>query len=175
MAIICYLALIGIYTRVSTDPIIFFASLVIAIVVVVAICLLIKRITERLFDKFTIFVIGIVYCLGLIILSVFGPTFIDRSISYHIAFYAAEENVVYIEDIEKEFSTDIFNKRIHDAITTGFLVRNQNGSLSPTLKAKILYHIMKPLGELTNSLDTYYDMKEEIRSDRSMESKIKGQ
>lgn len=164
LAVSLYLFGIGIYTRVSLNPIIFFASLIIAVVVVLIICLVIDKITKKLFDGFTIFVIGVVYYLGIVIIAVFGPTFIDRSISYHIAFYAAEEEIVYVEDIEEEFSTDIFDKRIHDAVTTGFLTMNEDGSMSPTFKAKAIYYILKPLGNLTGSMDTYYNMREEIQN-----------
>lgn len=126
------------------------------------ICLLFGRLAKDFFDKFTIFVIGLVYYLGLIIFAVFGPTFIDRSISYHLAFYAAEEGEVYIENIEQVFSRDIFEKRMHDAVETGFLEQNQDGSMSPTFKSKIMYDILKPIGEWTGTLDTYYKMKEEV-------------
>ena len=64
--------------------------------------------------------------------------------------------------IEKEFSKDIFDKRIHDAVSTGFLKQNKNGSVSPTIKSKIMYVILKPIGELTNSMDTYYEMKKKV-------------
>lgn len=164
ITIVLYLIGIGIYTRVSDDPIIFFASLIIAIIIVIIVCMLMRKVTKQLFDAFTIFVMGIVYCMGIVILAVFGPTFIDRSISYHIAFYATEEDIVYVEDIEEAFSKDIFDKRMHDAVATGFLTLNKDGSMSPTFKAKAMYYILEPLGKLTGSIDTYYDMKAEIQN-----------
>ena len=63
----------------------------IGIIVVTVACLFIMKTAKGIYDKFTVFVTGIVYLLGVISISVFGPTFIDRSISYHIAFYAVEE------------------------------------------------------------------------------------
>ena len=127
ISVILFFLGIGIYTRISSNPIIFFASLVIGIISTVLSCFIIQKFSKKLFEKFTLFVIAIVYYLGIIILSVFGPTFIDRSISYHIAFYAAEKGEFYIQNIEKEFSKDIFDKRIHDAVSTGFLKQNKNG------------------------------------------------
>lgn len=161
-SVILFFLGIGIYTRISSNPIIFFASLVLGIISTVLSCFIIQKFSKKLFEKFTLFVIAIVYYLGIIILSVFGPTFIDRSISYHIAFYAAEKGEFYIQNIEKEFSKDIFDKRIHDAVSTGFLKQNKNGSVSPTIKSKIMYVILKPIGELTNSMDTYYEMKKKV-------------
>ena len=160
--VILYLLGIGIYTRISSNPIIFFASLIIGIFAVILNCIIIQKFSNKLFDSFTIFMIAIVYYFNVIILSTFGPTFIDRSISYHIAFYATEKKEFYIEDIEKEFSKDIFDKRISDAVSTGFLKQNKNGSVSPTIKSKIMYTVLKPIGEITNSMDTYYEMKKKI-------------
>lgn len=104
----------------------------------------------------------IVYFMGIIILTVFGPTFIDRSISYHIAFYAVDEQMVDIDEIKYEFSEEIFNKRIHDAIETGFIVEGPDGYYMPTWKSKVVTVILKPIGELTGSLDTYKVLKEKL-------------
>ena len=160
---VLYLLGIGIYTRVSKDPIIFFASMIMGIIAVAVVCFGIGMLKKKLFDRFTILMMSLVYFLGIVVLAVFGPTFIDRSISYHLAFYAVEENVVYVDAIEEEFSSAIFEKRVHDAVETGFLTLNDDGSMSPTLKAKLMYYVLRPLGELTGSMDTYYAMKEEVQ------------
>ena len=160
--IVIFLLGMGIYTRIYPNPIIFFASLILGMVSVILGCFIIQKLSKKLFDSFTIFTMSAVYYLGIIILSVFGPTFIDRSISYHIVFYAAEKEEFYVEDIEREFSKDIFNKRIYDAVATGFLKQNKNGSISPTIKSKIMYTILKPIGEVTNSMSTYYEMKKKV-------------
>lgn len=100
----------------------------------------------------------------MVILAVFGPTFIDRSISYHIAFYASDMGEVNIRDIEDEFSSAIFDKRIHDAVETGFIT--QEGDIfRPTAKAKIMTAILKPIGEITGSLETYNQMKESVQNE----------
>ena len=155
-----YLILIGIYTRISADPIIFFASLLIAVLVITIVGFILWH--SKLFDKFTLSMISLVYFMGIIILTVFGPTFIDRSISYHIAFYAVDEQRVNIDEIRQEFSEEIFDKRIHDAIETGFIEENEDGYYTPTLKAKIMTAILKPIGELTGSIGTYESLREEL-------------
>ena len=106
VALIAYLLLISVYTKISSDPIIFIASICLAIVIPIIICLCLKRIKNVTWDTFTILMVGIVYCMEIIIVAVFGPTFIDRSISYHVAFYAVEEEKFYMEDIEDAFSKD---------------------------------------------------------------------
>lgn len=162
-----YLCAIGIYTRVSKDPIIFFASIVIAIVTTIIICTVLYKFIRVNWDIFTTSMVGIVYFLGIMIIAIFGPTFIDRSISYHIAFYAVEEKNVNVEEMRKVFSEEIFEKRIHDAVATGFVNENQDKSLSPTIKAKIMYHVLEPIGELTDSLGTYESMKEKMSDEQN--------
>jgi hypothetical protein len=157
--ILLFIIGISIYTRIFSKPIIFFASLFIGIISVILNCFFIQKFSKNLFETFTLFIIGLVYYLGLILLSIFGPTFIDRSISYHIAFYAVEKKSFYVSDIEREFSKEIFDKRVHEAITTGFLKQNKNGSVSSTIKSKIMYVVLKPIGEITNSMVTYNEMK----------------
>lgn len=160
VCIVLYLLGVGIYTRISSDPIIFIASLFLAVGIPIAECFVLKFLKRDLFDGFTLGVICLVYAMGILVLSVFGPTFIDRSISYHIAFYAAEEGAVQISDIEEAYSKEIFDKRIHDAVVAGFVTQNEDGSLSPTLKAKVFYAVMAPIGKITNSMDSYYSLKE---------------
>nr|WP_326125945.1 hypothetical protein [uncultured Oscillibacter sp.] len=110
----------------------------------------------------------LVYLFGLILLSVFGPTFIDRSISYHIAFYAADEDEIDIGEMEEVFSKEIFEKRVHDAIVSGFIAETGNGTYAPTWKAKLMSTVLKPLGKLTGSLDTYSNMVDEIAASRRL-------
>lgn len=162
MAVICYLCFIGIYTRTVSDPIIFFASVIIAALVTLICCLFLCWKGKGLLDHFMVAMMGMVYFMGVVMLAVFGPTFIDRSISYHIAFYAADMGKVDIETIRDSFSDEIFDKRIHDAVAAG-VIKEDNGELVPTIKAEMITAVLKPLGKLTGSLDTYDGMKEEVK------------
>lgn len=154
-----YFLLIGIYTRISADPIIFFASLFIAVIVIVVSGIILWK--TGLFDPFTLSMVSLVYLMGILMLTVFGPTFIDRSISYHIAFYAVDEQKVDIDEMRQAFSQEIFDKRIHDAVETGFIVEKE-GFYAPTWKAKLMTFFLKPIGEMTGSLDTYKELKEKL-------------
>ena len=118
---------------------------------------------KALFPPFTAFLCSLVYFFGLVLLTTFGPVFIDRSISYPLAFYASEQGRIHIDDIREEFSSEIFEKRIHDAIETGFLKDNGDGSYSPSAKAKFMTMTLFPLGKLTGSLGTYESMKEKMK------------
>lgn len=115
-----------------------------------------------LFDFFTLSMICLVYLMGLIVLTTYGPTFIDRSISYHIAFYAADEEKIDIDEMRESFSEDIFDKRIHDAVETGFIVEGSDGYYTPTWKSKVMTGILKPIGKITGSLQTYEELREAL-------------
>lgn len=135
----------------------------IGIIVSIILCVIFYK--YKIYETFTIILIGINYFFIIFIFSVFGPVFIDRSISYHIAFYAVEKENIEIKKIEKSFGKDIFDKRISDAIRTGFIVENKQNKYHPSKKAKIMYNIMYPIGKMTNSLTTYENMKNKIMDD----------
>lgn len=160
ISILLYFVLIGIYTRCSDDPIIFFASLFIAVIVIIINGFLLRR--SGLFDAFTLSMICLVYFMGLIVLTTYGPTFIDRSISYHIAFYAADEEKIDIDEMRESFSEEIFDKRIHDAVETGFIEEGTDGYYTPTWKSKVITGLLKPIGRMTGSLHTYEELREAL-------------
>lgn len=103
--------------------------------------------------------------MGLVVLTTYGPTFIDRSISYHIAFYATDEEKVDIDEMREEFSEKIFDKRIHDAVETGFIEKGTDGYYTPTWKAKVMTSILKPIGKATGSLQTYEELREVLKNE----------
>lgn len=165
ISIILYFLFIGIYTRLSADPIIFFASLFIAVIIIAINGIILWK--TKLFDSFTLSMICLVYLMGIIILTTYGPTFIDRSISYHIAFYAADEETVDIDEIRQEFSEEIFNKRIHDAVETGFIEAGADGYYVPTWKARFMTSVLKPIGRITGSLSTYESLRRKLASEKN--------
>ncbi len=159
---VLYIAALGIYTRTVQKPIIFFASIVLDGMAVGIVCFAAQKIMSQVYDGFTVAMVAMVYFIAILFFAVFGPTFIDRSISYHIAFYAAEEESICGSEIEEAFSKEIFEKRLQDAVQTGFLQEQENGYYLPTWKSKVMANILIPLGKLTNSLDTYEQMKRKL-------------
>lgn len=113
-------------------------------------------------DSFIVTMIGLVYFFGVLIIAIFGPTFIDRSVSYHMAFLVTDRGEIDIREMEEKFSNSIYEKRINDAIKTGFIIEIENGKYAPTEKSKLMTFIFKPLGELTKSLDTYNNLVGDI-------------
>lgn len=166
LAIVSYICLVSLYVRIAADPIIFTASIAIAIITVLGCCVLLWKAGRGLFDSFSIGMAGLVYFMGILLLAVFGPTFIDRSISYHIAFYASDIGEVSPQEIKEVFSTEIFEKRMHDAVETGVL-KKEGHAFVPTWKAKFVTAVCKPLGEVTGSLETYNEMKDKVQKKKA--------
>ena len=111
------------------------------------------------YELFVSTLISLNLCLFLILFAVFGPVFIDRSISYHIAFIAAQEEHIYPHALEEKWKTMMMDKRMEDALSAGMLQKSPNGLYRGTGKAKRFTAFMMLLGKATRSLDTYEKMK----------------
>lgn len=87
--------------------------------------------------------------------AIFGPVFIDRSVSYHIAFLAVEEKSINPNKDFRNFSDVILQKRIKDAQTAGIILKKADGIYVPTRKAYFLYNLLVPIGTATDTLEEY--------------------
>lgn len=114
-----------------------------------------------------IFLMSVCMSLSIIVFAVFAPTFFDRSISYHMAFYATEAGSLKKSEIETVYAKRIFEKRFSDAERSGFITSTDGENFFPTTKAKIFTAISLWLGKATNSLQEYDDMKKELRANES--------
>ena len=92
--------------------------------------------------------------------NIFGPVFIDRSISYHLVFYAVKHGKLDPKDFERRLSGYVFSKRVEDALFAG-LLESRDGEVHPTDKAERFEWIFQTLGEMTGSLDNYQEMIKE--------------
>lgn len=164
--LLLYVLGIWLYTTLSAKPIIFFASCYLALVLAVATGWLILVLFRKIVDVFTVTLMSLCCAMIIILFAVFGPVFIDRSISYHIVFYATEHGTIRIDQMEQAFSHAIFSKRIDDAQAAGFITPNADGSFAPTMKAKLFTAIMVPLGKISHSLENYKSMTNAITYDR---------
>lgn len=157
-ALVLYLFSIFLYTNISAEPIIFFASGYLALLLAAVTGGLIFIFFRKAFDRFTIVLMSLCCALIIILFAIFGPVFIDRSISYHIVFYATEHGNIKADQLENTFSRATFDKRIKEAQAAGFIVPDDNGRFIPTPKAKLFSAIMKSLGKLSHTLENYQAM-----------------
>lgn len=165
--LLLYIVLIGVYARLSDAPMFFPASCVLAIALPLFDFLFLKKIIKENFDGFMIFLMSFCVSLSIIVFAVFAPTFFDRSISYHMAFYATEAGSLKKSEIETIYAKRIFEKRFSDAERSGFITSDDGENFYPTTKAKIFTAISLCLGKATNSLQEYEDMKKELQSNES--------
>lgn len=133
---------------------IFFVSSVLSVLIPIGTSFFVKKYSfiKSSFENFLVAVIGFFI---LFTFSVFGPVFIDRSISYHLVFYAVENGKIQEEVFQKQFADSVFQKRIHDAQMAQFLEKTPEGDYVPTRKAFIFSKIMKLIGNLSGSMDNY--------------------
>ena len=163
ICLILYLFGIRIYVNLSDDPIIFVASIVLAVLLPAVVYSVGYKFWKKAFDGYHIFLMYVSTVMLTVFLAVFGPVFIDRSISYHIAFYAAEQGEVNINEIRDEFSVEIFDKRIHDAQAVGAIEMKDDENFVPTAKAKFIWWFLGGMGKWSNTLGTYEEMKEKVQ------------
>lgn len=133
---------------------IFFVSTVLSALIPIGMVYFVKKYSfiKSSFENFLVAVIGFFV---LFTFSVFGPVFIDRSISYHLVFYAVENGAIQEDVFQKQFADSVFQKRIHDAQMAKFLEKTPEGTYVPTKKAFIFSGIMKLIGKLSGSMDNY--------------------
>ncbi|HIF35520.1 MAG TPA: hypothetical protein EYQ71_02460 [Candidatus Thioglobus sp.] len=122
-----------------------------------------KKYFQNEFDPFTTLVNATCIALVCLVFSVFSHVFIDRSISYHIAFYASQNKSINFKEFQAKTATFMYQKREKDAVSAGFIIKNPDGSYSPTLKATIFTTLMVFYGNLTNSLGDYNLLKDQMK------------
>ena len=139
----------------SLNKVLFFNSFLIALIVSVCFAYIWYVKNKNIFETFLCFLI---FALISINMSALAPVFIDRSLSVFTYFYAVENGIIpnniYNEKYFKEFSL----RRIEDANNMLFLKCNDNECI-PTIKSKLAYYILMPIGKITNSMKNYNEFK----------------
>ena len=154
---------IYIYSRISKNPILFFASVFLILIFAGLNYFLMKKYFQNEFDPFTALVNTTCIALVCLVFSVFSHVFIDRSISYHIAFYASQNKSIAFKEFQAKTATFMYQKREKDAVSAGFISKNTDGTYSPTLRATIFTKLMIFYGNLTNSLGDYNLLKDQMK------------
>ena len=154
---------INIYSTISNRPVLFFASVSLIVFFSIFNYFIFKKYFKNEFDSFAILINNICIALICLIFSVFSHVFIDRSLSYHIAFYASQNKSIDFKYFKDKTAKFVFEKREKDAVSAGFISKNTDGTYSPTLKATIFTKFMMFYGNLTNSLDDYNLLKGQMK------------
>ena len=122
-----------------------------------------KKYFQNEFDPFTTLANTACIALVCLVFSVVSHVFIDRSITYHIVFYASQNKSIDFKEFQAKTATFMYQKREKDAVSAGFIIKNPDGTYSPTLKANIFTTLMLFYGNLTNSLGDYNLLKDQMK------------
>ena len=156
-----YLVLLNITGTFADDVLFFRACLISLASAICSVAIWRKFVRGGEFESFLIYVCCV---LLLLVFTVFGPTFVDRSVSYHMVFLAAETEKLDMNVMEEIYSQDMLQKRVEDELKSGMICHMGDQVYGPTWKAKIATRLLKPIGYLTNTLDTYEQFKNEMET-----------
>ena len=115
---------------------------------------------SSIFDFFSAFLSTLSIASILVVFAVFGPIFIDRSISYHIILLASNNGSININKIEELTSRWVYKKRIEDALNLGLLEKVSDEEYKPTKKAIGMSESLIFIGKITNSLHSYSEIND---------------
>jgi hypothetical protein len=160
--LILYFAALYGFTTIVKSVLLFPVSVIIISVEFFLIWYIINKYFKPIFDNFTTFLISLCCAVTVLLFAVFGPVFIDRSISYQLVFYAVEEGQVNYRDFVKKSAAHVYSKRLSDAIASGFVEEVSPHVIRPTPKAHNFYSLMMTVGNLTNSLQDYQTLKASV-------------
>lgn len=133
----------------------FFTSTVVIALLTLAVFAVTQVYLKQYYSTFTAALAVCCIGLGLFVFSVFGPVFIDRSLSYHLVMFASENGEVRVSRMEQRTAQGFYRKRFREASAAGLLARVSDDVYRPTLKAKLVSTTLLWLGQSTHSLDEY--------------------
>jgi hypothetical protein len=153
--IACYLLFFIIYSKLAMNPNFFLASmLILSVESIISMFIFLKK-YKNIFNFYEVTITVLFVYFSMIFFAVFGPVFIDRSLSYYIIMAASERGSINIETTETLTSKFIYKKRIDDAVNSGLLTKKSNTEYIPTKKSIVLERILFFIGYCTNSLNDY--------------------
>lgn len=96
----------------------------------------------------------------LLIYSIFGPIFVDRSVSYHIVEISEDANGISFQEIKRS-SDRMIKKRLEEMVNLGLVVE-VDGRYFPTKKGKVFNFFVKRIEKLSGYENEYYVFKQSV-------------
>lgn len=112
-------------------------------------------------NAFETLLVFITYACAVFSFVILAPLATERSLSTFIIFYTVENNAYPAVEPSETYMRSFYQKRLTDLQNGGFIRKTEN-QYTPTLKAKIFYTLLYPLGRQTGALDNYEKFKTEI-------------
>jgi hypothetical protein len=95
--------------------------------------------------------------------AIFGPVFVDRSLTYHLLLLG-ESDVIQTEEIGEVIKTTMLDKRFLDLESAG-LIRKINPDEYKTTELGLgVSKILREIGRLSHSLDTYLIFEQKVKA-----------
>ena len=149
--------LIYTYIYKSTQPegVFFFNAFIIALLGGITGTIIWTIKNKDLFENFLIF---LVFSMFNTLFIYFGPVTLDRSLSSFIYFDSVQYGSVSKDIFDDTYFEPYVQRRFTDGAKIGYL-KCDDVNCYPTLKTKITYTILYPLGKLTNTTQDYENFK----------------
>ena len=121
----------------------------------------------RVFDCL---VIMIAFFSSFMLFSITTYIYIDRSLTYHMTFLAAQKEKITVEDLDVLFNSDIYKKqRIIEMEESDFLIKDFDGNYKITRKGKYFSKIMLVIGKFLGVDSTWKSITKSIQEETSNE------
>ncbi len=163
-SLILFLVLVALINRVINFPI-FITSMALSVVVPLVIIFIHYFCSKfKIYDKMHFILLYFAYLFLLILFAIFGPVFIERSLSYYLVMYTSElDNQgkhATVEDITRIFSNERNTSlRIEQIQKSNFISVDKNGAITPNKFVKFISYVIYYIGIITNTLGEYNDIK----------------
>lgn len=135
----------------------------------ITVCLLFVFLRRR--NWYTPFENGLVcltvFCM-VFIFNVFGPIFVDRSLSYHMILASADNNIRYTEkSITEKTGQGIYRKRVKELQLMGLLQELPDGTVKATRAGQTFSNVALAIGKMTDSLEEYDGFSGELKAGKN--------
>ena len=104
----------------------------------------------------------LVFCTYFFLSSMFvylGPVTLDRSLSSFIFMYSVEKGEITTDIFDKDYFYTYIQRRFEDGEKIGFITCKDN-ICKPTIKSKLLFNTLYPIGKVSKKLDNYDEYRE---------------
>ena len=106
----------------------------------------------NLFEKLIIILLALSVTFNF---AIFGPIFIDRSISYHLVMLTAENKRLPVKKINDVVFEQMLKKRMEELSQAGLIEVDQQKNILPTDRGKSMTNFLVWLGLVTGTLNEY--------------------
>jgi energy-coupling factor transporter transmembrane protein EcfT len=152
LSCIMFIFVIGVTSHIGNKSV-FVNSLVTSLII--SLFYFIVLIKIKIYNSFEKKIISSICFLFLMNLSVFGPVFIDRSISYYITMNAVEKKNFSARQLHLKTSKQVYEKRLVELCSLGLIQKLNMDTYEKTRLGDVFFVFFHTLGKLTGTLREY--------------------